>query len=120
MYRLCKKSALSCMPPMWGAQVKTVKYSKRKEETMQDDLHILRAVCVCVFTCSVMSDSLLPHGLQPTRLLCSWNFPGNNTGLSCPTPGDLPDPGIKPASLGSLALADRFFTTMSPGKPTVI
>ena len=22
-----------------------------------------------------------PHGLQPTRLLCPWNFPGKNTGV---------------------------------------
>ena len=31
--------------------------------------------------------------------------------LPFPTPGDLPDPGIEPQSLASLALADRFFTT---------
>ena len=30
------------------------------------------------------------------------------------TPGDLPDPGIKPACVECLALADRFFTTESP------
>ena len=30
-----------------------------------------------------MSDSLQAHGLQPTRLLCLWNFPGKNTGVSC-------------------------------------
>ena len=28
-----------------------------------------------------MSDSLQPRGLLPTRLLCSWNFPGKNTGV---------------------------------------
>ena len=28
-----------------------------------------------------MSDSLQPHGLQPTRLLCPWDFPGKNTGV---------------------------------------
>jgi len=33
------------------------------------------------------------------------------------TLGDLPDPGIKPTSLASLALAGRFFTTEPPGKP---
>ena len=33
------------------------------------------------------------------------------SGLSCPPPGNLPDPGIKPVSLMSLALASRFFTT---------
>ena len=35
----------------------------------------------CVHTCSVMSDSLWPHGLQPERLLCPPNFPGKNTGV---------------------------------------
>ena len=32
---------------------------------------------------SVVSDSLQPHGLQPVRLLCPWNSPGNNTGVGC-------------------------------------
>ena len=35
----------------------------------------------------------------------------NTGGLPCPLPGDLPDPGIEPASLISLALAGGFFTT---------
>ena len=30
-----------------------------------------------------MADSLWPHGLQPTRLLCPWDFPGENTGVGC-------------------------------------
>ena len=33
------------------------------------------------------------------------------SGLPFPTPRDLPDPGIKPESLASPALAGRFFTT---------
>ena len=33
------------------------------------------------------------------------------SGLPCPPPGDLPDPGIEPASLMSPALAGGFFTT---------
>ena len=33
------------------------------------------------------------------------------SGLPCPPPGDLPHPGIKPASVRSPALAGRFFTT---------
>ena len=32
---------------------------------------------------SVMSDSLRPLGLKPTRLLCPWDFPGRNTGVGC-------------------------------------
>jgi len=39
------------------------------------------------------------------------------SGLSFPTVRDLPDPGIEPMSLGSPALADRLFTTATPGKP---
>ena len=31
--------------------------------------------------------------------------------LPCPSPGDIPDPGIEPTSLTSLALAGGFFTT---------
>ena len=36
------------------------------------------------------------------------------SGLPFPPPRDLPNPGIKPASLAS---ADRFFTTALPGEP---
>ena len=32
---------------------------------------------------SVVSDSSWPHGLQPTRLLCPWDFPGKSTGVGC-------------------------------------
>ena len=50
---------------------------------------VCACVCVCVLShsvqlsLSVMSNSLQPHGLQPTRLFCPWNFPGKNTGLGC-------------------------------------
>ena len=36
------------------------------------------------------------------------------SGLPFPSPGDLPNSGIEPVSP---ALADRFFTTVPPGKP---
>jgi len=35
------------------------------------------------WSCSVMSDSSRPHGLQPTRLLCPSDFPGKSTGVDC-------------------------------------
>ena len=38
-----------------------------------------RELKVCI-SCSVVSDSLQDHGLQPARLLCPWNS-GKNTGL---------------------------------------
>ena len=30
-----------------------------------------------------MSNSLRPYGLESTRLLCLWDFPGKNTGMGC-------------------------------------
>ena len=38
---------------------------------------------MCVLAQSVVSDSLQPHGLQPTRLLCPWDSPGKNSGVGC-------------------------------------
>ena len=32
---------------------------------------------------SVVSNSSRPHGLQPSRLLCPWDFPGKSTGVGC-------------------------------------
>ena len=49
---------------------------------------------------SVIANSLQPHGLQPTSLLCPWRFSRKEywSGLPFPSPGNLPDPGIKPVS----------------------
>ena len=47
---------------------------------------ILIPVCVLSFpehACSVIFNSLQPHGLQPARLLCPWDFPGKNTEVGC-------------------------------------
>ena len=37
----------------------------------------------CCQVASVVSDSVRPHGLQPTRLLHPWDSPGKNTGVGC-------------------------------------
>ena len=41
------------------------------------------------------------------------------SGLPCPPPGDLSNPGIEPVSPTSPASAGRFFTIEPPGKPLV-
>ena len=43
---------------------------------------------------------ILNHVIYSSRLLCPWNFPGNNTGLGCHflLQGIFPCPGIKPES----------------------
>ena len=41
------------------------------------------------------------------------------SGLPCPPPGNLPDPGVKPKSLAFPALAGGLFTTAPPEEPMV-
>ena len=35
------------------------------------------------WSCSVVPNSSQPRGLQPTRLLHPWDFPGKSTGVGC-------------------------------------
>ena len=68
---------------------------------------------------SVMSDSLRPPGLQPTRLLCSQGFFREEywSRLTCLPSGDHPNPGIEPRS--PTLQADSLLTEL-PGSPGVI
>ena len=50
------------------------------------------------------------HGILQARIQ-EWPFP---------SPGNLPNPGIEPDTLASPALAGRFFTTSTTGKPQFI
>ena len=56
----------------------------------------------CMRTCSVMSNSLQPHGLKPMGSQASLSIEFYRqeqwSGLPLPSPGDLPYPGIKPRS----------------------
>ena len=58
----------------------------------------------CPTLCNAMDCS--PPGSSAHR-----DSPDKNTGVGCPPPGDLPNPGIEPMFLISPALASRFFTT---------
>ena len=68
---------------------------------------------------TVMSDSLQPHGLQPTRPLCPWDLPGKSTGVGCHflLQGIFPTQGLNPkASRGGLKFKvwDLFLHHMQP------
>ena len=54
--------------------------------------------------------------MEPARLLCPWGFSRQEywSGLPCPSPGDLPNPGIKPRS--STLQADSL-PSEPPGNP---
>ena len=49
---------------------------------------------------SVVSDSFHPLGMYTARVLLSMGFSRKDywSGEPCPSPGDLPNPGIKPRS----------------------
>ena len=86
---------------------------------MLDEMHLTDIMCV--FSQSVMSDSLQPHELYSTRLLCLWSFLGKNTGAS----GCILLQGFSPSrdqTLSSRAscIGGRFFTTAPPGAATDI
>ena len=71
----------------------------------------------CMLSHSVMSDSLRPPGLQPTSLLCPWNFPRKNTGVDChfQLQGILLTQGLN-LHLPISRTADGFFSTEPPEK----
>ena len=60
--------------------------------------------------------TLRPPGLYPTRLLCPWGFFRQEywSGLPCPPPGDLSNPGIEPKSP---ALDEDSLPSEPRGKP---
>ena len=66
----------------------------------------------------VVSDSWWPHGLEPTRLPCSWNFPGKNTGVGCHflLQGFFPTQGSKPHLLNLLPWPADSSPLVPPGK----
>ena len=59
---------------------------------------------VCMYMCSVVFNYLWPHSLWPAKLFCPWDFSRQEYQSLLPM---------------SSALAGRFFTTESHGKPCV-
>ena len=102
-----------CMSPREGVQTRpswqTAVYADREWGWVEEE-----RVCVWAQSCLTLCDPVdcsppgsSVHGISQARRL-EW--------LPFPSPGDLPDPGIKPMSP---ALAGRFFTSEPPAKPRV-
>ena len=68
-----------------------------------------RPTLCCPKDCSPAGSSVMEFSRQ-----------GYWSGLPYPFPGDLPNPGIKPVSLVSPALAGGFFSAVPPGKPLMV
>ena len=72
--------------------------------------------CLVAQSCLTLCE---PMDCSPPRLLFPWGFSRKEyqTGLPCPPPGDLPNPGIEPRSP---ALQADCLPSEPPGKPYLI
>ena len=115
---ICKNIAINCS---FQHHLQLQKIGKNLN--IQSYVYVCVCVCVCVCACtlshSVMSNSLGPIGLQPSRLLCPWDFPVKNTEVGCHflLQGTFLIQGLDSTSPASPILGGRFFTTEPPGKP---
>ena len=71
----------------------------------------------CPQVISVVSDSVRPCGLWPTRLLCPWDCPGKNTGVDCHLQGIFPTQGLDLCLLCLLRWQVGSLPLAPPGKP---
>ena len=79
--------------------------------------HLVKLTCACSVTHPVVSDSAIPWTVaHQSPLFMEFSRQEYWSGLPYPTPGDLPNQRIEPASP---ALAGRFFTAVPPGKQEI-
>ena len=83
---------------------------------------IYNYVCVCVLRAVAQSCLTVSPWTVARQTPLSMGFSRQEywSGLPYPSPGDLPDPGIKPVSPAALGLAGRFFTAEPPRKPVCV
>ena len=74
-----------------------------------------RCLCACAQLCLTLCDTWTIACQAPLSM--EFSRQAHWSGLSFPTPLDLPNPGIEPMPLASPSMAGRFFTTVPPGKP---
>ena len=90
---------------VWGLQLEITGKVLKSFKGFMQSFQSCQTLCNLV-DCSPPGSPV--HGILQKEY---WN------GLPFPSPGDFPDPGIKPASLMSPAVAGRFLPLGPPGKP---
>ena len=94
----------------WSLKVQNLK-RKIHYRNSTTNLNSHKKECLCSKSLSgVRLCNAMDYNLPGSS--CPWNFSVKNTGVGChfPPPGDLPETGIKLASLASPASGGRFFT----------
>ena len=52
-------------------------------EAQRECMRLQSLCCCCCLVAKSCPTLLQPHGLQPSKFLCPWDFPGKNTGVCC-------------------------------------
>ena len=86
-------------------------YGHTESDTTEGTWHAYMHVCVLNCFSHVRLCATIWTAAHQAPLSMGFSRQEYWSGLSCPSPRDLADPGIKPVSLTSPALAGRFFTT---------
>ena len=83
--------------------------------------HKILTLLLWLFSRSVVSNTLRPHRLYPTSLLCPWNFPVKNTGVGCHVllKGIFPTQGSSSHFLCLLPWQADSLLLVPPGEPNL-
>ena len=102
------------MGSFWASQGMIIVIRRYNTRFLAYNRCSVRGSCCCLVT-QFLSCSFATQWTVAHQASLSMGFPRQEhwSGLPFPSPGDLPDPGIEPASS---ELAGRFFTTKPPGK----
>ena len=111
VFHQCVLKSSICWPHLTNVRIYLIFWLKRIFPVFSP-LCLLLLVSV---SRSVVPDSLRPHGLQHTRFLCPWDFPGRDIGVGCHflLQGIFPTQGSSPGQAGSLP-------TELQGKPLLL
>ena len=96
------KTSVLLLSYMIGTLHMGKKFNAKEEFIIIQTYKFCKAPYNCaVLSCSVVSDSLRPYGLQSARLLCPWDSPGKKTGVGCHAlfQGIFPTQGSNPGLL---------------------
>ena len=114
--------SLSLHTARWDGSKNSNGESGRKAPWFQATTQSPRVALLCeclVCCCCLVDKSCLTPWTIAHQAPVSMGFSRQEcwSGLPFPSPGDLPEPGVEPASS---ALAGRFFTVEAPGKPSCL
>ena len=83
--------------PSWSSQMPVLQYVYKQSKQHKTGTIAKHIGYLCYVSHSVLSNSLWPHRLLPSRLLCPGDSPGRNTGVGCHSllQGIFPTQGLK-------------------------